>query len=245
MPPPRKKRPRRTPDGRPEMRSPDQILKEASEEISGDLPGKNVKVDLKTYFQSGDEHRVANRILKENGVLPLHLQDRKDAEEARRSSGQALEDDLARLGEQIETLSEMAEELAGWCSLPDAVQSLVEAPVASRENPIELLGTVCEKIRNYNVRRIDALARYRDGLESANEATRRYNSHVVATGRLLPACPSEPLIDVASRLADAESRLPDSIQLTDDDIDQMAAEIRAARSPWKRLKQRLLSGTPR
>ena len=52
MGPPKKKKPLRTTDGRPEMRSPDQILKEAAAGISADLPGMGKKLDLGTYFRS-------------------------------------------------------------------------------------------------------------------------------------------------------------------------------------------------
>ena len=65
---PRKQRPRRTSDGRPEMRTPDQILREASDSISRDLPSKGKRLDLDAYFRSGEEHRIANKILKDNGV---------------------------------------------------------------------------------------------------------------------------------------------------------------------------------
>ena len=90
MRPPKKKRPLRKPDGRPEMRSPDQMLKDASESISNDLPTKNRKLDLDSYFRSGEADRVANRLLKDNGVLPQHLQDRKDAETLRTQAEETL-----------------------------------------------------------------------------------------------------------------------------------------------------------
>ena len=51
------------------MRSPDQILKDAASDISKDLPNKGRKLDLDTYFQGGAADRVANRLLKDNGVL--------------------------------------------------------------------------------------------------------------------------------------------------------------------------------
>ena len=80
MSPPKKKRPLRTSEGRPEMRNPNQILAEAASRISGDPPKKGKKLELNSYFRSGEGHRMANRILKDNGVIPQHRHDRKDAE---------------------------------------------------------------------------------------------------------------------------------------------------------------------
>jgi hypothetical protein len=68
MGPPGKKKPLRTADGRPEMRSPDQILKDAASDINKDLPNKGRKLDLDAYFRGGAADRVANRLLKDNGV---------------------------------------------------------------------------------------------------------------------------------------------------------------------------------
>ncbi len=71
----------RKPDGRPEYRSPDERLKNTiSEEDWARLPGKGKRLDLREYFQSGEEHRLANKILRDNQILPQHLQDRKEIE---------------------------------------------------------------------------------------------------------------------------------------------------------------------
>ena len=67
---------RRTPDGKPEKRTPDEMLRDAvSDDI--DIPGKGEPLDLKTYFRPDAEHRMAGKILRDNNVLPAHLQERK------------------------------------------------------------------------------------------------------------------------------------------------------------------------
>ena len=43
------------------------------------LPGRGKPLDLKKYFASGPEHRVALKLLKDNQVLPQSLQERKEA----------------------------------------------------------------------------------------------------------------------------------------------------------------------
>ena len=71
---------RHTPDGKPERRTPDEMLRDAVSDDT-DIPGKGKPLDLKAYFRPDAEHRMAGKILRDNNVLPAHLQERKDAEE--------------------------------------------------------------------------------------------------------------------------------------------------------------------
>ena len=81
---------RRTPDGKPERRTPDEMLRDAVSDDT-DMPGKGEPLDLKAYFRPDAEHRMAGKILRDNNVLPAHLQERKDAEEHLQKSRRALE----------------------------------------------------------------------------------------------------------------------------------------------------------
>jgi hypothetical protein len=117
MKPPGKKKLLRTPDGRPEMRNPDQILKDAAAEISKDLPTKGRKLDLDTYFRSGGEHRVAHRLLKDNGVLPQHLQDRKEAEQGLQLAEEGLQKDIDRLLAVSDQVSQNSAVLERYCRI--------------------------------------------------------------------------------------------------------------------------------
>ena len=71
---------RRTPDGKLERRTPDELLRDA---VAGDmdLPGKGKVLDLSAYFQPDAEYRMAGKIMRDNNVLPPQLQERKDAED--------------------------------------------------------------------------------------------------------------------------------------------------------------------
>ena len=120
MSPPKKKRPLRKSEGRPEMRNPNQILAEAASRISGDLPKKGKKLELNSYFRSGEGHRMANRILKDNGVIPQHLHDRKDAEEARAAAEAQLKSDLAQLSVTIATTARSLNGYEAIWPCPDA-----------------------------------------------------------------------------------------------------------------------------
>ena len=71
---------RRTPDGKPERRTPDEMLRDAVSDDT-DMPGKGEPLNLKAYFRPDAEHRMAGKIMRDNNVLPAHLQERKDAEE--------------------------------------------------------------------------------------------------------------------------------------------------------------------
>ena len=75
---------RRQPNGQPEYRGLDDLLRDAvSDEEWAKLPGKGKPLDLGSYFRSGEEDRLANKILSDHGVLPPHLQDRKEIERLR------------------------------------------------------------------------------------------------------------------------------------------------------------------
>ena len=55
---------KRTPDGKPERRTPDEMLRDAvSDNI--DIPGKGKPLDLKAYFRPDAEHRMAGKILRD------------------------------------------------------------------------------------------------------------------------------------------------------------------------------------
>jgi hypothetical protein len=70
-----------TPDGKLEMRTPDEMLRDAvSGESYAQLPGKGKPLNLREFFSSDAEHRMAGKILRDNQVLPPQLQERKDAE---------------------------------------------------------------------------------------------------------------------------------------------------------------------
>jgi hypothetical protein len=56
---------------------------------------------------------VAHRLLKDNGVLPQHLHDRKEAETQRKKAEQVLDEDAKRLFKASEDISADVSILAG------------------------------------------------------------------------------------------------------------------------------------
>ena len=73
---------RRQAKGKIEFRSVDEMLEEdLKEDNLAVLPDWGKPLDLKKYFASGPEHRVAHKLLIDNQVLPQSLQERKEAEQ--------------------------------------------------------------------------------------------------------------------------------------------------------------------
>ena len=74
-------RQRRRPDGTQELRTLDGMLAEAiAADGNRELPGKGKPLDLGSYSTDDPQHRVANKLLKDNDVIPPILQDRADAD---------------------------------------------------------------------------------------------------------------------------------------------------------------------
>jgi hypothetical protein len=251
MPPPKKKKPLRTPDGRPEFRNPDQILRDAASEISADLPSRSRKLDLDAYFRSGEEHRVSTRLLRDNGVLPQHLQDRKDAEDARTAAERSLEAQIEKLKELATEMNRLLMQLSG----SHAAAGVLDAPEdADGETPAQapdssvseaLLDELVARLAQFDRCQMDALAHYRDQLTAANEATDRYSKHVAATGRLLPIYPTDARIDVEKRLSHAQTRMPPRPAVRIEDVTTIRSAIRSSRSMKNRLLTLLGMGTHR
>lgn len=251
-PPRKKKKPLRTADGRPEFRSPDQILRDAASDLSGDLPTKEKKLDLDAYFRSGEEHRVAHQLLKDNGILPQHLQDRKDAEDARSAAEAGLEQSVTRLSETTRDLPALAAVVTGFvgdvhaidAAFPGMPTPLPPPPGSvSARDADDALDRLIDTVNAHNQVRLDALASYREGLERANAASDRYHKHVQATGQLVPVYPGAIRTDIDARLNAAADRLPGAIHPDSERIEAIRAEVRTRRSLRYRVRQALGLGT--
>lgn len=71
----------RRPDRHPEMWSLDDLLREdVSDEELASLLGRGKRLDSEGYFSGTAESRLANKILKDNQVLPTQLEDRRKVE---------------------------------------------------------------------------------------------------------------------------------------------------------------------
>ena len=235
------------------MRSPDQILKEAAAGISADLPGMGEKLNLGTYFRSGADHRVANKLMNDNGLLPQHLQDRKDAEEARESAEEDLRVQIDRLTTLSDQIAENGVLLARFLDgEPDLLKLLPFGPALDAKEATGkpdhreaegALDQMIDRVRLFDRKRTDTLARYRETLLRANQATDRCNKHVVSTGPLMPPYPTARAANIEKYLAEAESRLPASVVLPDPAVGQLRHRIRGSRSVFRRFVALFTYGT--
>ena len=94
--------PSRRPAGSPEIRSVDDLLAEALAGLAIDeLPGGGAPIDLSSYFAAGPEHRVVNRLLADNQILPHHLHLKRQLEQAAQKAVRYFEEQRPRLNEDL------------------------------------------------------------------------------------------------------------------------------------------------
>ena len=189
----------RTPDGKIQMRSVDDLLKEvAADESWRNLPGKGKPLDLRSYFAPGEEYRVAGKILQENKVLPPHLQELKDAE-ALQETAQKLFDEAQQqipplrttLLSQIETLvSQFPDQTTcqTWLGL-DTWPTDYPTPNATmrdQKQHIETAAHLTQEISRYNARIRNFTYRYLDHLKRAQENIHNYHKRQLLNTTLSP-----------------------------------------------------------
>ena len=189
---------RRTPDGKPERRTPDEMLRDAVSDDT-DIPGKGKPLNLKAYFRPDAEHRMAGKILRDNNVLPAHLQERKDAEEHLKKA----EEYLQRASEKIAPLQKAIRPLAqtlirtfsnyneicealGLNALPEKYHPDAETPPASASDLLETISTFDRLCKQYNARVRDLTYRYLENLRLAHENIEASKKRQLANRSLLP-----------------------------------------------------------
>ena len=202
---------RRTPDGTPERRTPDEMLRDAVSDDS-DIPGKGEPLDLKTYFRPDAEHRMAGKILRDNNVLPAHLQERKDAEEHLKKAEEHLRqttEKIAPLQKAILPLAqtlirtfsddkEMCEAL-GLNALPKNFHPNSETPLASTPDLLATISTFDQLCKQYNARVRDLTYRYLENLRLAHENIEASKKRQLVNRSLLPAYAPIAKIDIEAQ----------------------------------------------
>lgn len=205
--PPFKKKPLRRPDGKPETRTPDEMLADAvADEDLSVLPGAGKPVDLEGYFASGAEHRMANRILRDNQVLPQPLQERRDAENFQAEAEAYLEQQqqqLDALFAQLEpattalcapfTLRQELLDILEWSEWPSYFSEPVAAPLPRLRIWLQQAQNLSEHIATYNRRIEISIAHYLDLLNKANACIERLNKQVLFSRQLTPGLQLRPL----------------------------------------------------
>ncbi len=237
---------RRRPDGRPEYRSVDDLLKEAAAQVNKADQGR--PIDLSDYFSSGAENRIGNRLLKDNEVLPQPLQERKDAEELRRRAETYLQSETARLSCERERIGAAVQpvtapfpdratllallELDTW---PHYLADPTGTPLPSLNLWLQQGVAAQQLITTYNRQIEIAQTQYLELLEKANACVARLNIQVAFSPHLA-AQMQMPKDNTAQRRQVIHSQLPPLLPLPRD-LDQRLARYYRSLKPnfWQRL----------
>lgn len=241
----------RTPDGKIEMRSIDEMLAfVASDKEIANLPGIGKPLNLEAYFKPGEEFRVAGKILKENSVLPPHLQERKDAEDMQAKAEliyvEALRDipslrqDLLT---QIEVLTgtfpsrSLCQEQLGFQDWP---QDLSEPPGETTSLPsAEHVQNLLKEIARYNARVRNVIYRYLDCLQKAQQNIANFHKRQLLTTSLTPTYHHVPDIDLEQAKTQIEQTFSLLPTFPDDLYKRLKKWHRQTTPPvWKRLLRR-------
>ena len=219
---------RRRADGSPELKSIDDLLREAvPDDVVRILPGKVKPLDLDGYFRSGEEHRVANQLLKDNGILPPALQDRKEAnallaeaselEEREGSAIRSLRDQIAGLADRIlEAFPEVSD-------LRQYTTNEHSGPPSSFLNPIPVVEELRLLVYSHNLRVSTLIRKSNPLLQKARELVLAHNTVIVKLTRYRENLPSIQRVDVDTRIAELESRHPRLEPVSEELVDRLAA----------------------
>ena len=209
---------RRTPDGKPERRTPDEMLRDAVSDDT-DIPGKGKPLDLKMYFRPDAEYRMAGKILRDNNVLPAHLQERKDAEEYLKKAGEHLQratEKIAPLQKAIRPLAqtlirtffddkEMCKAL-GLNALPEDFHPNSQTPPAS--DLLATISTFDQLCKQYNARVRDLTYHYLENLRLAHENIEASKKRQLVNRSLLPAYAPIAKVDIEAQRESIQKRFP-------------------------------------
>ena len=177
-------------DGHPEPRSVDEVLRDAAARGEFDnLPGKGRLIDLGDYFSSDSENRVADRLLRDNRILPDHLQGRKEAEDLAEAGqilldreGKALQemlDEIRRLSIPVVTCFQDRGTLLRRFDLPAFPHCFVEpldGPHPDLSQAIRNAESLRSMTTRYNNRVNVFISKYLEVLERANTSIRQVNT---------------------------------------------------------------------
>ena len=189
----------RTPDGKIQMRSVDDLLKEvAADDSWRNLPGKGKPLDLRSYFAPGEEYRVAGKILQENKVLPPHLQERKDAEALQETAQKLLEEAHQQLPPMRNLLLQKMQTITSLFPDPTTCQTWLGLDTWPQDYPypiatlpdskqrFETAQYLTQEIPRYNARIRNLTYRYMDHLKRAQENIQNYHKRQLLNTTLSP-----------------------------------------------------------
>lgn len=209
---------RRTPDGEPERRTPDEMLRDAVSDDT-DIPGKGKPLDLKAYFRPDAEHRMAGKIMRDNNVLPAHLQERKDAEEHLKKADEHLRRATKKIAPLQKAILPLAQtlirtfsddkkmcEALGLNALPEKFHPNSETPPAS--DLLKTISTFDQLCRQYNAHVRDLTYRYLENLRLAHENIEASKKRQLVNRSLLPTYAPSVKVDIEAQREYIQKRFP-------------------------------------
>ena len=240
---------RRQPNGRPEYRSVDDMLKEAAAQAKQADKGR--PIDLGDYFSSSAETRIGNRLLKDNEVLPQPLQERKDAERLRQQAEAHLQRETARLAAERDRIAREASGLTACFPDRDTLLGLLDIdtwpaylPEPGRDDLppmsdwLETARSLQGRVTTYNRQVEVALSQYLHLLEGANACVERLNIQVAFSPHLAAQLQMQKH-DTAQRRQAVGAQLPCLPPLPRDLPERLAQYHRNCKPGcWQRLKAR-------
>ncbi len=199
-------------------RTPDEMLRDAVSDDT-DIPGKGKPLDLKAYFRPDAEHRMAGKILRDNNVLPAHLQERKDAEEYLKNA----EEHLRRATEKIVPLQKAIRPLAqtlirtfsddkemckalGLNALSKNFHPNPETPPAS--DLLATISTFDQLCKQYNAQVRNLTYRYLENLRLAHENIEASKKRQLVNRSLLPTYAPIAKIDIEAQREYIQKHFP-------------------------------------
>jgi len=235
---------RRRFDGKPETRSLDDLLAEASmDDVVQRLPGKGQPIDLGGYLHADAESRVANKLLADHHVIPKPLQDRREAEKL----DQQADIDTSSAIQDLEARRQIVEDLQRKLSTswPESVSA---SDVFPDQNPLPrwlqvagsgtsrgdwgpLAAELAIASAVHNRRRLIARRKVEASLAKASEIARRLNTQVLLTRTLAPGVQMAP-VRVQARLQHVDDNCP-TVEAVPEDLEaRLHRALRAAQPPW-------------
>ncbi|MGA1196424.1 MAG: DnaJ family domain-containing protein [Candidatus Latescibacterota bacterium] len=239
----------RTPDGKIQMRSVDDLLKEvAADDSWRNLPGKGKPIDLRSYFAPGEEYRVAGKILQENKVLPPHLQERKAAEAVQDAAKKLRENAQHQIPplrtallQKIETLISLFPDQTTcqtWLNLDNWPSDYPKPPptACDQKQLFEAAQYLTQEIPRYNARIRNLIYRYMDHLKRAQENINNYHKRQLLNTTLSPHYNYLAPIDLAHKEQEIKELFPPLIEFPQDLLSRLKKWQRKTQPTfWRRL----------
>ena len=236
--------PLRRANGSPELRTPDDLLGEAAGDLE-QLPGKGKPLNLDTYFKVDAEHRVANQLLSDNGLIPDQLRKRREIEVLGQKAVELSKREMGHL-ESLRFQLEVAASsfVAQFGSRSDLEKVVgvdhwlweiwqIESGDPQTHGAVETGRRLEKLITDCNRRRGRFIAEYKSILEQAQATIRQLNAETIAS-RDLPQQIQLPLLDLDALMSDL-GEIPPQLDSLPPERKQRVGELHGSsgsRSLW-------------